>query len=400
MNRWVQGLFSFILAAVLTGCGKQDATKNVQAKTVEPVTVKTAKSEARTVERAVMVTGSLLPDETTTVSSEVPGRLTKLNVDFGQTVKKGQVLAELDTLELSLQLERSRAALAQSMARVGIDPGKDEIPDSTPMTRQARAQMEDAKSKFDNAAKLVKTGDISTERHTELEKLYRARLAAFEATQDDLRTQLAVIRQLKAEVKLAEKRVRDATVVAPFDGIVQVKHVSPGQYIKENVAIYTLVKAWPLRLRAEVPENVVGDVKVGTTLEFSTEAVPGAQFKAVVRELNPSLDNRSRTLTAEARLLSNDARLKPGSFVQVRLVTNKAFAVVAVPRPAVYMVAGLTKFFTIENGKAVEHKIPEILASNGFVEMPEGVIPPGVDVAVSNIPLLTNGAPVKVAGRN
>ena len=405
MSRSIAVLTLVLTAFLFVGCGSKEAAAQAAAKAAaarppEPISVKTAMSEARTVERSIMVTGSLQPDETTTVSSEVPGRITMLSADFGQSVRKGQIVAELDTQELALQVERSRATLAQALARIGMDPGQEATPGSTPMMRQAKAQMEDAKSKYDNAAKLVKTGDISQERFNELDKLYRARLAAVEATQDDLRTQLAVIRQLQADVKLAEKRLKDSSVLAPFDGIVQVKHVSPGQYIKENVAIYTIVKASPLRLRADVPESVVADVKIGTTLVFTTEAVPNAQFQAVVRELNPSLDNRSRTLTAEARLLTNDARLKPGSFVQVRLVINKAFAVVAVPRAAVYTVAGLNKFFTIEDGKAVEHKVPDILGSNGFIEMPEGTIAAGATVAISSVPLLTNGAPVKVAGRS
>jgi RND family efflux transporter MFP subunit len=384
---------SLALLSLAAGCGSKE---KVVAKTVAPIEVKTARAEARQVERSIAVTGSLQPDEVTTVSSEVPGRVATLAVDFGQTVRKGQIIAELDTQELSLQLDRSRATLAQAMARIGMTPGTSAEPDSTPASRQAKAQMEDARSKYDNAAKLVKTGDVSAERFTELEKAYRARQAAYEATMDDLRTQMAAISSLRAELKLAEKRLRDAHVVAPFDAIVQTKHVSPGQYIKENVAIYTLVKASPLRLRVEIPESAVSQVKLGTTIVFTTEAVPGAQFQAVVRELNPALDNRSRTLTAEARLLTQDARLRPGSFVQVRLVTDKAFAVVAIPSAAVYTVAGLNKFFSIQGGKAVEHKIPEILGRNGWVEMPAGALEAGAEVATTRVAQLSDGAAVNV----
>lgn len=387
-------------AIIFAGCGSKQNAPAAAAAKPEPISVKTAVSEARTVERAIMVTGSLQADEVTTASSEVAGRLTTLRVDFGQPVRKGEVIAELDPTELSLQLERTRASLAQAMARVGMEPGQERIPDSTPMTRQAKAQMEDAKSKYENAEKLVKTGDVSQERFNELDKLYRARVAAYEASQDDLRTQLAAVRSLQAEVKLAEKRLRDAKIVAPFDGIVQQKHVSPGQYIKENVPVYTLVKSWPMRLRVDVPESAVSEVRVGTTLRFTTEAVPGAEFQAVVRELNPSLEARSRTLTAEARLTANDSRLRPGSFVQVRLVTEAKAPVVAVPRAALYSVAGLNKFFTIQDGKAREHKVGEILGSNGWVELPEGTIPAGAVVAVSNIPLLTDGADVRAAGQS
>jgi RND family efflux transporter MFP subunit len=387
------------LTAILAGCSNRAAETAAQAVEAgpQPLAVRTAKAEARTVERAIMVTGSLHPDETTAVSAEVPGRVLKINYDFGQAVRRGEVVAELDTQELRLQLEKVKATLAQALARVGLDPADgDRTPESTPMMRQARAQMEDARSKFEKAQKLIQSGDISRERYTEIEKQYHARLAAYEASGDELRTQMAVVRSLRAEVALAEKRVRDATVVAPFDGTVSQRHAAAGQYIRENVPILTLVKTRPLRLRVEAPESAVRDVKPGTPLVFTTEAVPGAQFKAVVRQLNPGLDSRSRTLTAEARLVQDDPRLTPGAFVQVRLVASQSFPVVALPKPAVYTVAGLNKFFTIENGKAVERRIGEIIASDGFVEIPAGSIPGGAEVAVSNVTLLTNGAPVRV----
>jgi RND family efflux transporter MFP subunit len=393
-------LWVTVAAAALSGCG-QKAPEVVKAKAPEPISVATALAKQETVERTLMATGSLSPDETTTVSAEVQGRVAKLYFDFGQPVKKGQVMAEIDTHELSLQLERMRALLAQTMARVGMDPNKPEaVPETTPMIRQAWAQMEDARSKFENAQRLVKSGDISQERFNEMEKAFLARKAGFEAMQDDYRTQLAGVRSMQADVKLAEKRLRDAVVKAPFDGEVSVKHVSPGQYIKENVPIYTLVKVLPLRLRVEVPEVAVGQVKMGTTLKFTTESVPGVEFKAVVRELNPSLDSRSRTLSAEARLVGSDARLKPGAFVQVTLVTQAAQPVVTVPKAAVYTVAGLNKVFTIENGKAVEHKIPEIVGSNGTVHLPDGLIPAGAVVAMSKLSQLTDGVPVKAGGQS
>lgn len=383
--------------AVLTaaGCGKKQEI--LKAKTPAPVEVRLALAESRTVERSIMVTGSLQPDETVTVTSEVAGRVRNVNYDFGQAVRRGQVVAELDTTELKLQMERTRATLAQALARVGLpaDAPEDASPDTTPSMRQAKAQLDDARSRFERAEKLNKTGDIAQERFVEAEKALAARQAAYDMMRDDKLTQLAAIKGLRADLRLAEKRVKDATVVAPFDGQVSAKHVSPGQYIKENVPIVTLVKTSPLRLRVEVPESAVGLVHLGTELVFTTEAVPATQFRARVTELNPALDSRSRTLSAEARLLAADARLKPGAFVQVRLVTSASYPVIAIPKSAVYTVAGLNKFFTIENGKAVEHKIPEILGQNGFVEIPEGLIPAGAQVAVSNVALLTQGAPVK-----
>lgn len=385
------------LALVLTNCSKDEtkAQASSSAKLAEPLSVKTAVVETRQIDKAISVTGSLIPDETVTSSFEVAGRLAAIYADFGQNVRKGQVLAELDKQELTLQVERSRAAMLQALARVGLDATQENVaPESTPAIRQAMAQMEDARSKYESAVKLVQTGDISKERATELEKSFRARQAAVEATRDDLRTQWANVAALRADVKLAQKRLGDTVVRAPFDGAVSQKNASVGQYMKENTAILTLVKTNPLRLRVEIPETAASIVRMGATLKFTTEAAAGEEFRAVVRELNPSLDPKSRSLTVEARLLQNDPRLRPGMFVQVQLVLSRNIEVVVVPAQAVYTMAGLTKVFVIREGKVIEHKVTPGQQINGWIELPNAEVKAGDRVAISSLPQLIQGAPV------
>src|SRR5512132_703928 len=109
---------------LVAGCSKSNKQAAVEAasKAPEALAVRTAAAEGRTIDRAVAVTGSLAPDETVTVSSEVPGRVSRILVDFGQPVRKGQVVIELDRQELEFALQRSRSALSQAMARLGLDP--------------------------------------------------------------------------------------------------------------------------------------------------------------------------------------------------------------------------------------------------------------------------------------
>ncbi|MDZ4801771.1 MAG: efflux RND transporter periplasmic adaptor subunit [Bryobacteraceae bacterium] len=389
-----------LLAAVLflSGCAKQE--KKAEAATTkapEPISIQTAAAQSRQLDRTLSVTGSLNPDETVSVSAEVPGRVISIPVDFGQFIRKGQVIAELDKQELTFALDRSKAALAQTLARLGLDPNQEDVrPEFTPAIRQAQAQMEDAKSKFENAGRLVKTGDIAQERYTEIQKGLQAREAIYEAARDDARMLLAQVQALKAEVSLAKKRLNDATVRAPFDGAVSQRLVAPGQYLKENTPLVTLIKTNPLRLRLEVPETAAGSIRPGTELSFTTGAAPGATFKAVVRELNPSLESKSRTLTAEARISANDARLRPGMFVQVQIGLMKGAEAVIVPKRAIYNVAGLNKLFVIRNGKAVEQRIEPGQELGDWVEIPGDAVHAGDIVAVSGVGQLTGGAPVKV----
>jgi RND family efflux transporter MFP subunit len=385
-------------ALFAAGCSRQpqEAAAKGANKTPDPVVVQVAKAETRRVDRTISVTGSLHPEETVTVSSEVPGRVAQISVDFGHAVRKGQVIAELDKQEYNLQLERSRAALAQVLARLGLDPGQENAtPDTTPAIRQAQAQLDDVRFRYESAARLYKTGDISQERYNELEKALNARQAALDAARDEMRTLLANARALRAEVGLAPKRLNDTTIRSPIDGAVSARLVAPGQYIKDNAPIVTLVKSYPLRLRVEAPESAAVEVRGGTSLTFVSEAIPGGQFHAVVREVNPTLDARSRSLTVEARLVESDSRLRPGMFVQVQLVVARNAAVTTVPREALYTVAGLTKVFVIRNGRAVERRIPPGLARDGWIEVPSDQVQAGEPVAVSNLAMLTDGAAVQ-----
>jgi multidrug efflux pump subunit AcrA (membrane-fusion protein) len=116
----------------------------------------------------------------------------------------------------------------------------------------------------------------------------------------------------------------------------------------------------------------------------------------VVRELNPSLDARSRTLVAEARIVESDSRLRPGSFVQVRLTSQRGVNITVVPRSAVFNIAGLNKVFALRGGKAEEVRFTPGPESGGFVEVPDSALKAGERVATSNLGQLYTGRQVAV----
>jgi membrane fusion protein, multidrug efflux system len=144
-----------------------------------------------------------------------------------------------------------------------------------------------------------------------------------------------------------------------------------------------------------VPEPAAAYVRPGTQVRFQTEAVPGAEFQAVVTQLNPALDMRSRSLNAEARISGADARLKPGMFVQVEIMAGRSESV-AVPEKAIQTVAGLRKVFVVRERKAKELRIVPGASSEGWVEVDDGNLKAGDQVALDQLARLTDGAEVEV----
>jgi len=385
-------------ALLLAACGGSPSEEPVQAAVEkEPPAVRVARAELRKAPKVLSATGSLEADETATVSNEVAGKLAVIHVDFGDPVRKGQVLAELDKRELELQLERARSALAQALARLGLTPDQvDVVPETTPAIRQAEAQLETARTKYESAAKLVKTGDIAHDRYVEIEKAYHSAQAAVDAARREMQAVLAQVRSLRAEVALAEKRLADAAIRAPFDGFVAERLASPGEYLRPNTPVLRLVKPYPLRLRFDVPESAAAGVRPGRPLRFRTDALPGEEFIAKVTEVAAALNPRSRTLRAEARVGRRDPRLKPGMFVQVQLVVDPDAAAVVVPRRAVRTVAGLRKVFVIEDGRAVERKIETGREFGDWVEVRNGAVSDGMLLALDHLDELVDGMPVTV----
>ncbi len=402
MGRMSNRLCLFVILSWLpwaTSCNREaNAGKSAnQPAKPAPIVIRVTSVETRGVSKVVDVTGALAPDDTLNVVSEVQGRISNIKFDFGQSVRKGDILIEIDRQEFQIQLDRARAALAQALARVGLNPDQEnENPATTPQIRQARAQLEDAKSKLDNAKKLSETGDIAHERLVEAEKLVNSRQASLDAATDELRTGLANVQALRADRRLYEKRLADTTIRAPFDGQISQRMAAPGQFVKDNTPLVTLVKTWPLRLRADIPEVGAAAVHIGETLSFTTEAVPGRTFSATVTQLNPSLEPRSRSLSAEARLNQADPILKPGMFVQVKLVVSRNAPITVVPRQAVYTVAGLNKIFVIQGTTAREIRFTPGQSGDDWIEVPGDAIKPGQTVAIDKLSLLTDGIEIRV----
>ncbi len=393
------------LALVFSACGKKEATPEARAEgkssasvtPTPPVEVTTAAAISRGLQRSVEVVGSLAADEEVVVSAQAPGELAALNVDFGSFVAQGQVIAQIDQRDANLRVEQAEATLKQTAARLGmpvaLKDGAVFDPQQNADVRVAKAQLDWTKMDLDRSTKLIENGDISRSIYDNAVTQNNLAQARYQAALDAVNQQLAVVEQQRAALNLAKKAITDTVVRAPISGAVKEKHASRGSYLPVNGRIVTLVKINPLRLRADIPEYAAASVRTGLQMTLNVDAFPSRTFNGRVVRIGPSLNEQTRALTVEAQVANPSNLLRPGMFAKSSLITAKSAPAVMVPQRAVVNVAGLSKIFVIENGRATERIVKTGATDGDLIEITEGVNA-GENVATNNLDKLQTGSVV------
>ncbi|MFY9558415.1 MAG: efflux RND transporter periplasmic adaptor subunit, partial [Blastocatellia bacterium] len=333
------------------------------------------------------------------VSAQAPGELAQINVDFGTYVTRGQIIALIDQRDSKLKLEQAEATLKQTLARLGMTDGEKFDPNRNADVRVAKAQLDWEKVNLDRQTKLVENGDISRAIYDQAVTTYNLAQARYQAAVDAVNQQLAVVEHQRAALNLAKKAITDTVVRAPISGAVKEKHASKGSYVAVSGRIVTLVKIDPLRLRADIPEYAAAAVRTGQTMTLRVEAFPDRTFTGRVVRIGPSLNEQTRALTVEAEVANPGNLLHPGMFAKSSLITAKDAPAVMVPRRAIQIIAGLSKVFVIENGRASERIVKTGAADGDLIEVVEGV-KSGESVATSNLDKLQEGSVVNVESAN
>jgi len=308
--------------------------------------------------QTVSVNGTLAVYDQATVSVKVPGRLRSITVDLGSPVRRGQMLAQLELQDYLLRIEQSSAALAQVRTRLGLSPEgtNDRVdPELTATVRQARAVLNETQLNRERAATLVGQGVIARAEYDTVNATYQVALSRYQDAVEEVRNQQALMMQRRAELGLAEQQLKGTGVYAPFDGVVQEKQASIGEYLAAGAPVVTIVRVNPLRLRAEVPEREARNVRAGQSVRVTIEGDQSVYAGRIMR-ISPTISEQNRVLMVEADV-SNDGRLRPGNFVQAEIVTDDKGMAATVPSNAIVTFAGIEKVIAVQNGKAVEKPI-------------------------------------------
>lgn len=302
---WVVGAVVVVGAAVfiLPQLGTQASTPAHVAGPATPVvkrvlSIDLATAQPGTLAETIKATGSLAPRRSITLSAQVSGTVQGVNVRVGDSVKAGDVLAEIDIETASIQLSQQRSTAAAT-----------------------RAQLAQAESQLERTSRLAKSGVTPS-----------ANVGAEQASIEALKANLAA---LEAQVAAAEIVIRNATITAPFDGIIAARTIQPGQVVAPGAALIDVVDLSLMEMTAYVPVSASPSLRPGQPVTLTVEGLPGQSFAGTVEGVSPVSAQGTRTVPVLIAVPNVDGPLRGGMFAAGKIVTDAAENAMAVPDTAI-----------------------------------------------------------------
>ncbi len=309
------------------------------------VSVEAIKVERLALPQGITAVGSLRSDESITLRPEVAGRISAIQFREGERVAKGAPLVKLDPSVTQAELQ------------------------------QAQANMVLAKAKYDRAIDLQGKGFISGQARDEAENNLKVGEAA---------------------LALARAKLAKLSIEAPFSGIIGLRSVSVGDYVKEGADMVNLEAIDPLKVDFRVPEIYLSQIRVGQSLQMTLDAMPGKTYEGKVFAINPLVDTAGRAVVIRAQVRNQDTTLRPGMFARVRLLTHETKEALVVPEQAIVPQGDEWFVYRVVDGKAQRAKVEIGQRRDGKAEVMKGLRDGDVVVTAGQLKI-RDGVPVQVA---
>ena len=309
------------------------------------IAIEATKVKSVRMAQGLTAVGSLRSDESVTIRPEVSGRISEIGFREGQRVEQGAMLIRFDT---SVQ----RAELEQAQANFGL-----------------------SKSRLERSRDLFTKGFISAQARDEAESNFKVAQATYD---------------------LSQARLTKLEIRAPFSGIVGLRMVSIGDYVKDGQDIVNLEGIDPLKVDFRIPELYLKQLAVGQSLQITLDAFPNQTFLGKVFAINPLVDTNGRSIVIRAMVKNTEARLRPGMFARVRLLFSDERDSVAVPEQSLIPVGDEQFLFKVVDGRAQRSKVEIGQRRDGQVEILQGLTAGEVVVTAGQLKL-RDGSQVKIA---
>ena len=350
------------------GCSGQGSSspQNEKTATRAPVAIEVTKAHTMSVTEGVDVVGSLQPKFTADVRSEYVGTVTEVYVAEWVRIKKGTPLAKIDARELEIIAQKAKSNLENAKASL----------------LQAEVAGNRAEREYQRLLKLKEYGLVTQQNLDEGSTEREASAARIEAA----KAQLKVAQE---DIQFTQTRLAKTVIVSPIDGVVSLRNCNVGDLVGEIGAkcMFRLINTRILELTVTVPSPEMGGIRIGQSLSFTTDAIPGKTFTGKVMFINPVVNEADRSVKVVAEVENAAEELKGGLYVKGRIITGKRTDILSVPRSALLSWDVLSKkgdLFVVNGDVAHRRTVQTGSVVGDFVEITSGL--------AAGDPVVTRGA--------
>jgi RND family efflux transporter MFP subunit len=353
-------VYCAVFTLVLSSCGGKedaDAAGQVEARTI---VVTLAEASTREVRDELFSVGRMVSRNTPVLAAEVSARVVDVRVDEGQAVHQGQVLLTLDRITFELAVREAQANIQRLAASIANE-------------RRRVDRYQDLKAK----------DMMSVERLDDAEAMLAVNIASMSA--------------IEAQLAIAQDRLSKTELISPVNGVVEKRHVSVGDYVKDGGALITLTDTVNLRAEMPFPETVGDRLRTGQVLQLESPVAPGLQVDAVVDEIRPQVSAMSHSLTVISNI-TNPGPWRPMATVEGALVADIRPDAVVVPSGSVVKRPAGDVLYLLDSRQDQEVRqvvVKTGVRGDGWIEISEG-LNSGDVVVVEGASYLTDGAHIVV----
>jgi RND family efflux transporter MFP subunit len=305
---------------ISTGCQRAASAAREESDLV-PIQVRTPAVVER--QDSVTASGSVEGSETADVAFQVSGKVTRVFVEEGQHVNRGQLLADLEPTDYRNALDAANAQkqMAEALAQKA-DAGlrKQEV-------EEARIDLNRAEDEYKRMRFLVERKSLPPNDFQKVEAAYnsaqeRYRMAVEGTRLEDRNAAMAQALAAKAQASEESKRLGDTRLLAPITGNISTRRIDPGQTIAAGAPVLSIVNLNPVKVRVGVPEAEIGKVKRGAKADISLPSLEGQSFEGQVEIIGVSAEAASRTYAVKIVVPNPGPVLLAGMVAEARIFAS------------------------------------------------------------------------------
>jgi len=328
------------------------------------------------VRERISLVGALRPRQQVEVVPKVTGRIKRLLVDVGDSVKEGQLLAELEGDEMEQQVLRAEATLAVANATIS----------------QRQAELANAKADQARGAQLFSEGLVSVQSQDSLETRVRV-------VESQLALSQAQVRQAQADLAELMIRQQQTKIVSPMSGWVGRRYADPGALVNTNSPIVNVMDLDSMITEVKVPEEHLANLNVGNRAIVAIDALGGQTYIGKVARIAPVLDAATRSGSVQVEIANTNGRLKAEMSARIQMEMGSEHRSVVIPRDAVVMRGQQTGVNLLEGDRVRFQQIETGISTDQGVEVLGG-LKPGTAIVTRGSQGLQDGAQVEVQKKN